>query len=292
MPEHQFINRLGLIVIFGIVYIYTMTKMASYNSKESTPQKHTALRIIGSIILLSSVLDIFLGIYLLMQIQYPEQIIDFSYTPYQNVRPSNVFIAWGYPTSQQNLAIMSITNIFSTLALASYCFFYRKSNSKWYEKILKFIYGLFLYLFYCSATDLHYFDASEMVVPGLFCLMAGYASIKANRLNSQKEQQSEQQRIAAIHSELNQKFAKEAESKEDDKRFIPHNEDLDVNNPTEEDETQTTNISLQANITNREQASELLSAGDYMKTVKYCRHCGKEVGCDSSKYCKHCGKEL
>ncbi len=45
---------------------------------------------------------------------------------------------WGYPTSEQNHAIMGITNVFSSLALAAYCFFYKKSDRKWWKKILRF----------------------------------------------------------------------------------------------------------------------------------------------------------
>ena len=40
MLQDQFISRLLLIVVFGIAYIYTMMKMASCNSMETTPQKH------------------------------------------------------------------------------------------------------------------------------------------------------------------------------------------------------------------------------------------------------------
>lgn len=39
MLQDQFIKRLLLIIVFGVIYIYTMMKMASYNSVETTPQK-------------------------------------------------------------------------------------------------------------------------------------------------------------------------------------------------------------------------------------------------------------
>lgn len=199
MLQDQFISRLLLIVVFGIAYIYTMMKMASCNSMETTPQKHIVLKIIGGINILLAISCLATGIFWLTQVQYPEQTIDFSYSANQIVRTSDKYVVWGYPTSEQNRAIMGITNIFSSLALAAYCFYYKKSDRKWWQKILRFFYGLLMYAFYCSATNFHYFDVTELVAPGLFFLMLGYALIKAKKLNKQKIQFADQKRIDAIH---------------------------------------------------------------------------------------------
>lgn len=43
-----------------------------------------------------------MGIFLLMQVQYPERTIDFSYSVNQIVRTSDKYVIWGYPTSEQN----------------------------------------------------------------------------------------------------------------------------------------------------------------------------------------------
>ena len=138
MLQDQFIGRLLLIVVFGVAYIYTMMKMASCNSVETTPQKHIILKIIGGINVLLGVFCLTIGIYLLTQVQYPEQTIDISYSVNQIVRTSDKYVVWGYPTSEQIYAIMEITNIFSSLALAAYCFFFKKSDRKWWQKILRF----------------------------------------------------------------------------------------------------------------------------------------------------------
>lgn len=95
MLQDQFINRLLLIVVFGVVYIYTMLKMASCNSVEIEPQKHRVLKIIGSINVLLGVLCLATGIFWLMQVQYPEQTIDFSYSANQIVRTSDKYVVWG-----------------------------------------------------------------------------------------------------------------------------------------------------------------------------------------------------
>lgn len=288
MLQDQFINRLLLIVVFGVAYIYTMLKMASCNSAETEPQKHIALKVIGSINILLGVLCLVTGIFWLMQVQYPERTIDISYSVNQIVRTSDKYVVWGYPTSEQSHAIMGITNIFSSLALAAYCFYYKKSDRKWWKKILRFFYGLLMYAFYCSATNFHYFDATEMVAPGLFCLMAGHALIKANKLNEQKMRLADQQRIADIHKMMDEKFETEPLPK-DDTRFMPQNGVSDVNNPNE---VQPTDLSIHISVPQAGQNKGEETSNSNIKVIKYCRHCGEKVDYESSLYCKYCGKEL
>lgn len=293
MLQDQFINRLLLIVVFGVVYINTMMKMASCNSVETTPQKHSVLKIIGFINVLLGIICLIMGMFWLMQVEYPEQTIDISYSVNQIVRTSDKYVVWGYPTSEQNLAIIGITNVFSSLALAAYCFFYRKSDRKWYKKVGRFFYCLLMYAFYCSATNFHYFDAAELVAPGLFCLMAGHALIKAKRLNNQRIQFADQQRITAIHKMMDERFETETNAdKEENMRYMPQNDVLGTNNPNEESEGLLTEKSAQANISQTEQETMDDASNDNVKAVRYCRHCGRKVDYDSSTYCKYCGKEL
>lgn len=289
MLQEQLISRLLLIIVFGVAYIYTMTKMASCNSVETVPQKHIILKIIGGINVLLAISCLASGIFWLTQMQYPEQAIDISYSVNQIVRTSDKYVVWGYPTSEQSHAIMGITNIFSSLALAAYCFYYKKSDRKWWKKNLRFFYGLLMYAFYCSATNFHYFDATEMVAPGLFCLMAGHALIKANKLNEQKMQLANQKRIDAIHKMMDEELGGEVQT-EDNSRFMPQNEDFNVNSSNKESEDPHIDISVRTSLLHTEQnKKEEISS---MKVVKYCRHCGKKVDYDSSTYCKYCGKEL
>ena len=291
MLQDQFINRLLLIIAFGIAYIYTMMRMASCNSVETTPQKHIVLKIIGSINVLLGITCLIMGLFWLIQVEYPERTIDFSYSANQIVRTSDRFVVWGYPTSEQNHAIMSITNIFSSIALAAYCFLYKKSDRKWWKKILRFFYGLFMYMFYCSATNFHYFDVTEIVAPGLFCLMAGHTLIKAKKWNEQKTQLANQQRIAAIHKMMDERFSSDA-SEEDENRYMPQNEDLAVSAPNKGNNEESTDTSICTNSLHAEQDNKGKVSEDNMKPIKYCRHCGNKVDYDSSMYCKYCGKEL
>ena len=289
MLQDQFISRLLLIVVFGIAYIYTMMKMASCNSMETTPQKHIILKIIGGINILLAISCLATGIFWLTQVQYPEQTIDLSYSANQIVRTSDKYVVWGYPTSEQNSAIMGITNIFSSLALAAYCFYYKKSDRKWWQIILRFFYGLLMYAFYCSATNFHYFDAMEMVAPGLFCFMSGYTLINSKK---RKVQLADKQEITNTHR-MEDEELKTLYKTEDETRFVPRKNALDVDKPNEESKVQPTDKSTETNLLVTEQNKvDEVSSNNSMKTVKYCRHCGREVDYDSSIYCKYCGKEL
>lgn len=296
MLQDQFVNRLLFIVVFGVVYIYAMMKMASYKSVETTPQKHIVLKIIGSINLIVGITCLIMGMFWLLQVQYPERTIDFSYSVNQIVRTSDKYVVWGYPTSEQNHAIMSITNVFSSIALATYCFLYKKSDRKWWKKILRFFYGLFMYAFYCSATNFHYFDVTEMVAPGLFCLMAGHTLVKAKKWNEQKTQLANQQRIAAIHKMMDERLNSNT-SEEDESRFMPQNTieetyALDERSTmSEKDEAYATNESGSV-LAAEEGLSEINATITNKEIHKYCRHCGKLIDYDSSVFCKYCGKEL
>ena len=289
MLQNQFISRLLLIVVFGVAYIYTMMKMASCNSVETVQQKHIVLKIIGTINVLLGVSCLAMGIFWLMQVQYPEQTINFSYSVNQIVRTSDKYVMWGYPTSEQSRAIMGITNVFSSLALAAYCFFYKKSDRKWWKKVGRFFYCLLMYAFYCSATNFHYFDATEMVAPGLFCLMLGYTLIKAKKRNIQL---ADKQEITDIHKMEDEELETSSKT-ENETRFMPLKNVLDIDKTNEESEVQPTDKSTETNLPVTEQNKvDEVSSNNSMKTVKYCRHCGREVDYDNSIYCKYCGKEL
>lgn len=149
-----------------------------------------------------------------------------------------------------------------------------------------------MYAFYCSATNFHYFDAPELVAPGIFCLMSGYALIKAKRLNEQRTQIAEQQRIAAIHKMMDKRFETETNiGTDEDTRFMHQNEYFNMNGSDKESkEPLTDDVSARTSLPHTEQNKKEETSS--MDVVKYCRHCGKKVDYDSSTYCKYCGKEL
>ncbi len=169
-----------------------MTKMASSNSAETTPQKHVALKIVGSICLLLSVANLIWGINLLSQVQFPEQINIYGF--YEPARR--------YPTYEQNQIITCIGHVFSGLAWASYCFFFRASDRKVWKKILIFIYGLLMYVFYCSSIKFQEFGAKEGVAMGLFIIMTLLCIVFDGLKEQQLEQQDKQEGKSAVYTHL------------------------------------------------------------------------------------------
>lgn len=298
MLEGQFFSRLLLIVIFGIFYIYTMMKMATYNSAETTPQKHILLKVIGVICIVLGISNFVIGIICLTEIQYPEQTIDFSDSPYQNVHISDTPIIWGYPTSEQHLALTYITMLFACIALAAYCFLYKKSNTKWWKKLFRFFYGLLMFAFYYSATDLNYFDILELSLPIFFCTMAGNILQEVNLLNKRKKRLAIQQRTAAILAMLDQEAETNASS-DSGEQFMPQNESIDANTSsgnisdtrlsqeTPYDDKPTQTDVNKTEITNAQKATNI-----GVRIPQYCRHCGRKIDYDGSGYCQYCGKEL
>lgn len=291
MLQDQFLQRLFLILFFGIFYIYTMKTMAEYKSIETEKQRHVVAKIVGALFALSAICSLCIGIYALTQISYPEQTIEFAFSANQIVRPSGTSVIWGYPTLEQNQAIMSITNVFSSIALAAYCFFYKKSDRMWWKKILRFFCGLLMFAFYSSATNFHYFDVPELVAPCLFFLMAGLALKTAKKQNEQKMLLANQQRAAVIPKMMEEKFSTDT-IKEEESRFMPQNEDQNKNDANKENEEQSADISACTNILYAVSDTEGKTPDDNMKAIKYCRHCGNKVDYDSSIYCKYCGKKL
>ncbi len=299
MLESQFIYRLILVAFSGIVYIYTMTKMASSNSAETTPQKHIVLKIIGSICLLLSVVDLIWGIYLLSQVQFAEQSNLYSFN-----EPG---ITNGYPTFEQSQIIRCITNSFSSLAWASFCFFFKKSNRKWWKKILTFICGVLLYVLYCSSTRFQDCEIIEMFAIFLFFIIAVICVVLS-------ELQAEQQGMVGINTMLDQKDGKESESKEDDNRsmtrqedcmqsesreddsrFMPHQDDGMGSSPrtsSENEEESVNDIPEHFTCCDEKHIEVQEATNNNNDLPKYCRHCGKEVDYTNSRYCKYCGSEL
>lgn len=297
MLQDQFFHCLVFILIFGIVFIYTMIKMASCNSVETTSQKHVVLKVIGSIEIILATSYLVEAIKWFFQVEFPEQLIDVTYNVNQIYLHYGQTIVWGYPTAEQNHVIKSATNLYSSLAFAAYCIFYKKSDRRWWKKILRFIYVLLMFAFYISATNFHYFDASEFVAPGLFCLMAAFSCIRANKLDKQKAQLAQQQRNEAIHQMMDERLGTESITEverqakiEDDVRFMPNCEEIETARGN--NEKQIPAISEQANLSQNEQAKDEEVSGGKEEVVKYCRHCGRKVDYDSSIYCKYCGKEL
>lgn len=278
MLQEQFYYRLLLIIALGFIYVKTMMKMALYKPVEGT-KKNLEMKIIGGIFVLLALYEGGMGIYLLTQVQHPMKMIDFIPTPNQIVRPSSTHIIWGYVTNAQWHVVSMITNTMTSLGIGAYFFFYRKSVSKWWEKVLKFLFGVLLYAFYVNATDFHYFDMWELWPLVLFGIMVFVVNMKAKRPSKVVTPQE----VISNNSDFAAEQMEEAIPPQDhEARFMPKVLDEEVNEHLSTFDSEEQNESV----------PQIMQEVEEKPTYRFCRYCGKKIDYDSVKYCKHCGKQL
>lgn len=189
MLEQQFYLRILFIALFGILFVNVMIKLAKRKSIEEVPQKHIWMKIIAGLFLVSGLLSLVIGIIALTQITFPTTMLEQPITKNMIVRSSDTTQHWGYPTLIQNQVLSFITSFFSCLSIAAYFACFKKSGTRWWQKVLKVIYVILLWLFYVSSTDWHYFDIYEFIATILFCGLAVIPFVLNNKnregINSQ-----------------------------------------------------------------------------------------------------------
>lgn len=181
MLEHQFYIRVVLNVILGVIFAYSLYRMAVHKNREIAPKKHIAIKIVGGIMALLCCLEIVSFVIFLRQIDFPISMNEPFIGPNTIVRSADKLLIWGQATYIQNLALTQSVGIFTSLGLAAYCFMFKSSCSKWYSKLGKFFLGAVLYALYASSTDFHYFDFWELIPSGLFLVISIYIILRKDK---------------------------------------------------------------------------------------------------------------
>ena len=181
MLEHQFYIRVVLNVILGVIFSYSLYRMAVHKNREVAPKKHIAIKIVGGIMALLCCLEIVSFVIFLRQIDFPISMNEPFIGPNTIVRSADKLLIWGQATYIQNMALTQSVGIFTSLGLAAYCFMFKSSCSKWYSKLGKFFLGAVLYALYASSTDFHYFDFWELVPSGLFLIISIYIILRKDK---------------------------------------------------------------------------------------------------------------
>ena len=317
MLQDQFYMRLMLLFAVGTVYVKAYMNMAKRNSKESEPERHLILKILGGFWAVMAVIMGCMGVYMITQISFPQEAIGPFISPNMIVRPSHQTMHWGYATLPQSECISVISGVFEFLALSAYCFLFKSSHSKWYGKLGKIVFCILFCMFFASATDFHYFDLYEWTAPVLFAIMAFFALRNKQYESTESivvENKKESLDTAPIHISDNNYNTSNIE---DDSKYMPRmdveqdvlmksDEDLHEieNNPQSEAiaaEESSVNKMEQVNLlsvnkdTTNSQSVENPAALEQVNTeqvIKFCRHCGGMLDYQIDKYCKHCGKQL
>lgn len=307
MLQGDFYTRLILLIVVGIIYVRAYMNMAKRNSKETEPERHTALKILGGFWAIMGLLMGALGVYAITQITFPTETIGPYFSDNMIYRTSDQTLYWGYPTMAQSQCINWIAGAFGDFALAAYCFLFRSSHSKWYIKVGKVAFCILFFMFYISATNFHYFDIYEWIAPVLFTVMAVLA------LRNKKEQKTydipntdSHENLSATVSEVNKDdssymppMTNEIESVQDTTTRNDKNEpevlqaeqcDIKPNSSEEGSTPETTDNELV--MTSDSLSEQDIASPIPTPTIKFCRHCGGKLDYISDKYCKHCGKPL
>ena len=172
MLESQFYARIILIAIMGVIFLLSMLNKGKKNSIENPPEKHTGLKILSGVFLLLALVSLAAGILALTQVQFPTEMLKQPITPHMIFRSTSDIQLWGYPTATQNLALSYFTSVFASLGFAAYFAVFRKSGSNWWQKLLKVLGIILMWILYVSSTDLHYFDIYELYAPVGFLVLA------------------------------------------------------------------------------------------------------------------------
>lgn len=277
MLQEQFYFRILLIIVLGVVYVWTMVKMAQYKPNELANQRNIIMKVFGGLFLLLGIVEAGLGVYFLTQVTHPSEMLIPLISPDGIYRSSSSTVYWGYVTAPQRQVILMITNAMTSIGWAAYFLFFKRSSSKWWKKILKFLFGSLLYAFYIKSSDFHYFDIWELLPLIFYISMVIFVnervkkSLKTKELipNIDKEKMdisSDAPETDNTKEEISQYMPKAVseEVNEINSLPLPQNEETKEEMPTE------TKTSSEAN--------------------NFCRYCGKRIDYDRVKYCKYCGK--
>lgn len=298
MLEEQFYLRIILIALLGIFYVITMKKMAQYKPKDQNQPTHIAMRVIGCFFFVLGAINALVAIYAMATLEHPIGMMG-RFSVNGIVRSPGTILVWGFPTFEQQQAILAFSGAIGSLALGFYFFYFKKSASPWWKKILKFLGGVFLYGLFVNASEFHYFDAYEWIWFILFIAMVALVHKKSNKALKEENDVAETVPIAE-NTEVRQSVMELVPSEP-----IGHNQDNDHTRfmpPSESENTEAAQGSEVQKIVTTEaidlgaatQDSALIVSEETstLSSPKFCRNCGKLVDYESGAYCKYCGQEI
>ncbi len=289
MLQQDFFARIMWNVILGVMFASALSKMASYNNREVSPQKHGVMKAFGCVF---AVLSCWLSVILVMgirEITFPTlmQSPDFPrYVGADTLRSS-------IPTPSQYGAIQCSIAIFDFMGLSAYFLLYKSSNSRWYVKIGKFVTGWLLMTCYALAAKVYTFYAlAAQLYISLIIFVALWLIIvlRINFINKRKRRES-----LVISSDSNATSNVTAHSD----NITAHSDVVERANkgdnfaPAESevaDSIQTKNM-VESDLDVCKSELYTKYKEDAMCKTIYCKHCGKQIDVNST-FCRYCGTSV
>ncbi len=278
MFKEQFYIRLILNIIVGMMFAFALYKMAKHNNQETSPMPHKIMHVFGWIFIGLSIVCLCTCIYYLTIVDFPHQLRGPFIGHSAIVRSTSAVFYWGYPTLIQNSVLTMALAIFDFLGISAYFMYFKSSNSKWWEKVLKFFVVLLLYALMASSTNFHYFDFPEFVAPILFFIL--WLAI-VNRKDSP---------IRPIDDIIPNKLAICIDNKEKNAKQ-PDISSCNVDEFSTSLRIDNIKVSTENNSSINSTLSTESNSDTKHNEVLFCRHCGKRIEKDSI-FCKYCGGRL
>lgn len=187
MTENEFYEHWfqGLLVL-GFLFWWMMGHLGKKNCVENPLEKHIALKVFGGISITFGIVMFVAGVVFMTKLDFPDHSLPQPITPNMIIRPSGAYLQIGYPTNAQSLVIKEFIGSIQFVGLGLYLWCFRKSGTKWWQKTLKVLAYIAMFMLLPSAMDFHYYDIYEFISPALLIVLATLCLINWREIDKKK----------------------------------------------------------------------------------------------------------
>ena len=171
MIESAFNMHLECMLVLGALFVYLMNRLGRRDCVEKPLKKHLGLKIVGIVMIVIGIAYVVMGFIYLSLVECPSVSLPQVISAYTHVRQPDAFLHIGYRTTSQALVINSFYGAIQFTALGTYLLSFKKSGTNWWQKTLKVLAYIALFLLLPSVLDFHYFDLYEFITPIIWVLL-------------------------------------------------------------------------------------------------------------------------
>ena len=173
MTESDFYSHIfQSLLVLGILFWWMMAHLGKKNCVENPLEKHITLTVFGGISIAFGIVMFVAGAVFMTKLDFPDHSLPQPISPNMFIRPIDAYQQIGYPTRAQSLVINKFIGTIQFVGLGLYLWHFRKSGTKWWQKTLKVVAYIAMFMLLPSAIDFHYFDIWEFISPALLIILA------------------------------------------------------------------------------------------------------------------------
>ena len=213
MTESEFYGHLvPRLILLGVFYWWLMRNLGKKDCVENPLQKHIVLKILGSVSIALGMVMFVAGVVFLTKLEFPQQSLPQPLTPNSIIRPSWKHPQIGYPTPLQTMVINEFIGTIQFVGLGIYLWCFRKSGTNWWQKTLKVVAYILMFMLLSSAVDFHYYDIWEFISPTLLIVLATLCLINWRNLRKKKNKHDKASTVKPIEVEMKDSNERELSS--------------------------------------------------------------------------------